>query len=165
MLFTKRRAILLSRSAIIEHPRIISSPGIRLPKLKSHPHTYTPANPHSLVFFLLPVLIMNPNIIIGLTEARQCYVCGAGSDAVFRVSGDHDLFFSRSSSSSLGAEITSIHPHSRPPSCLDFDRIDTLDEFIRECPDGYEGCLTQIDGMYTHTCVIGIHATKERFPK
>lgn len=88
---------------------------------------------------------MNPNII-SATDARQCYVCGSGSDAVFRLNGydvGDDLFFLRSQNPSAAATPT---VYSRPPSCLDFDESESLDEFIRECPEGYQGCLTQIDG-------------------
>lgn len=98
------------------------------------------------------MLILSPNII-GVTEGRQCYVCGVDSDAVFRLNGylvndDGELYFQNPS-----AATTTPSPsrpaklrYNLPPSCLEFDGSDSLHEFVRECPDGYEGCLTQIDG-------------------
>lgn len=76
-------------------------------------------------------------------------MCGTGSDAVFRLNGytindEGDLFFMRSQNPSAAAATTTTY--ARPPSCLGFEGIDSSDEFIRECPDGYQGCLTQIDG-------------------
>lgn len=102
------------------------------------------------------VLTIGPTNIISVAEGRQCYVCGYGSDVVFRYgyeAQDSDLFFQRSSknkASSVAAATTTSPPprhdnlkYERPPSCLDFDQSES---FIRECPDGYLGCLTQIDG-------------------
>lgn len=94
-------------------------------------------------------------------EGRQCYVCGVGSDAVFRlneVTGDDaDLFFLRANrkhhpplSSARQHHVTTTTTtteavYSRPLSCLGFQETE---EFIRECPEGFQGCLTQIDGKY-----------------
>lgn len=112
----------------------------------------------------IPALIMNSNIF---AMARQCYVCGIGSDAVFKLNdpatrttdydddSDRDLSFGRRSSGGGGVATTATshsgamlkyERHHPPPSCLDFDQNESLHEFVRECPDGYRGCLTQIDG-------------------
>lgn len=99
------------------------------------------------------MLILIPNII---TEGRECYVCGTDSDAVFRLSGyevndNGDLFFLRSQNpAAAGSTPSPTRPsklrYNLPPPCLDFDGSESLQEFVRECPEGYQGCLTQIDG-------------------
>lgn len=88
-------------------------------------------------FASFPVLLQTINNGAS-TETRQCFVCSDEQK--------HHQPLEGGDRQQVGVSSTMRASEKAPRSCLDFDRSDSLEDFVRDCPEGYLGCSTEISG-------------------
>lgn len=72
------------------------------------------------------------------TEARRCYICGIETNEPFMNIGVTELSKRNNNNSQTSP---------KPLSCIEFEKSRSNPaNFVRECPMGYNGCTTQMDG-------------------
>lgn len=104
---------------------------------------------HFILRFFIPLFA-----VISYSSAHNCYVCGEGADEPFYKKEQQQKGSNNNKKDSGGNNktVTQI-----PLKCDEFERSDVaqLDKFARECPNGYNSCLTQIEGKWGfNVCLI-----------